>query len=63
MERMPRTLRKQVFIIRCKSKKGEFVSDAESRCCEQAYRDYPEDYSAMNGDVFEASKPAGADGF
>jgi hypothetical protein len=61
-ERMPVDVRKQVFIIRCKSKRGEFVSVEESKFTEQAWRDYPEDYAAMSPEIFQATKPIGADG-
>ena len=63
MERMPVDLRKAVFIARCKSKRGEFTNKDENRLCELAYKDYPEDYALMEGEVFENTRPFGAGGF
>ena len=61
--RMPRELRGKVFMICCKSKRGEFTSTEENELCMQAWNDYPEDYKAMGDEVFQATKPFGADGF
>lgn len=50
----------RVFEIRCKSKRGEALSDAERDLFTRAYAADPKRYAAMDDDVFEATKPFGA---
>jgi hypothetical protein len=50
----------KVFQLRCRSKRGEHLSQEELRLLTQAYRQDPERYSALNRQVFEETAPFGA---
>lgn len=49
-----------VFEARCRSKQGIPLSADVRALCERAYSLDPERYSAMNADVFEATRPFGS---
>lgn len=49
-----------VFELRCRSKNGLPPSDDERALLERAFSLDPERYSAMNADVFEATRPFGS---
>lgn len=52
---------RRVFDLRCLSKRGTPATDEESRdLINRAYREDPDRYSAMNGDVFDATVPVGS---
>lgn len=53
---------RKVFELRCKSKRGHGLSENEQALVERAYRADPARYAAMNGEVFQATLPFGADG-
>lgn len=49
-----------VFHARCKSKRGERLTEAEQALVVRAHRSDPERYAAQSDVVFEATKPFGA---
>lgn len=49
---------KEVFRLRCKSKRGDGLSRRELAFCERALREDPERYSALDEEVFYATRPA-----
>jgi hypothetical protein len=49
-----------VFRLRCRSKRGEFLSTEEGRRCRLAWESDPERYESLNKAVFDATKPFGA---
>lgn len=51
---------REVFRIRCRSKRGERLELVEQKLVEAAYRSDPKRYDAMTLDVFNATLPAGA---
>lgn len=51
---------RRVFVIRCKSKRGEHVSDEERSLFMRAYKADPKRYAAMDADVFDATVPTGS---
>lgn len=50
----------RLFEIRCKAKRGEFLSEAERELVGRTYRADRVRYAAMEASVFEATKPFGA---
>lgn len=50
----------RVFDIRCKSKRGERVSEEDMKFVERAWLEDPDRYGALNAKVFEATKPLGS---
>jgi hypothetical protein len=50
----------KVFRLRCRSKKGEELSREDYDFCVMAYKEDPKRYSAMDKEVFNATKPFGA---
>ena len=51
---------REVFRLRCASKRGDVLSPDQRALCEHAYRVDPTRYSAMNNDVFNATVPFGS---
>jgi hypothetical protein len=49
-----------VFLARCKSRRGEAVSDVERALLDRAYRTNKERYASLDADVFDATVPAGS---
>lgn len=49
-----------VFAARCKSKRGERLTDAEQALVERAWREDQKRYSAMEPDIFDATVPFGS---
>jgi len=49
-----------VFKLRCKSKRGEHLSQQELRLCEAAIKADPRRYERMGVDVFNATVPFGS---
>ena len=47
----------RVFSLRCKSKRGERLTDAEQLFCERAFFADPDRYAALTLPVFEATRP------
>jgi hypothetical protein len=50
----------RVFFLRCKSKRGESVTDEDQRLLVAAYRSDPGRYGDLNADVFNATVPIGS---
>lgn len=57
---MPAELRRRIFALRCKSKGGPGLTSEELRECTAAYNKYPKQYSDMDPEVFEATRPFGS---
>lgn len=57
---MPPDVRRRLFDIRCRSKEGRAVSDEERRFYSMCFDKWPEEYKAMEKDVFDATKPFGS---
>lgn len=51
---------RQVFQLRCKSKRGESLSKEERRLVDDAWKSDEKRYSAMEPDVFDATVPFGS---
>jgi hypothetical protein len=49
-----------VFDVRCRSKRGEATARREQALVARAYGEDPARYKAMEGDVFDATVPAGS---
>ena len=52
--------RDKVFELRCKAKIGNKLTNKEFKFIQKMFEKYPEEYSAMNKEVFDATKPFGA---
>lgn len=50
----------RVFDVRCRSKRGEALSDDDRALIGAAFASDKGRYAAMNGDVFDATVPAGS---
>lgn len=50
----------RVFELRCRSKRGDSLSEKEHELCVKAFEQDEKRYSNMEKDVFEATKPFGA---
>jgi hypothetical protein len=50
----------KLFEIRCQSKLGKGITKKETKFIQKMYEKYPDEYSAMNKEVFEATKPFGS---
>ena len=59
-EKMPPDVRRKLFDIRCRSKRGEYLSEEERKLISLCWSRWPEDYRAMEAEVFEETKPFGA---
>ena len=51
---------REVFQLRCKSKRGEELSREERALVDAAYREDEKRYGAMEDDVFNATVPFGS---
>lgn len=51
---------RDVFRLRCKSKRGETLSKDERALVDRAYKEDEERYAAMEADVFDATVPFGS---
>ena len=51
---------REVFGIRCRSKRGEPITQTELRLCERAMWSDEARYSAEEADVFDATVPFGS---
>lgn len=60
MRTIPTNERERAFNLRCRSKKGEYISVENILFLEIIYKNYPEDCETMEKEVFEATKPFGA---
>lgn len=49
-----------VFDLRCKSKRGQGLSEVEQKTLYEAWKADPDRYNGLDKDVFEATKPFGA---
>jgi hypothetical protein len=50
----------EVFRLRCRSKRGEYLSPDHQALLERAYKSDPKRYGELDRPVFEATKPYGA---
>lgn len=50
----------KVFELRCRSKRGESLSEEQRALVERAWRTDPKRYNAMEEDVFVATAPFGS---
>lgn len=53
--------RNKLFDIRCKSKSGTPLTKKETKFCQLMIEKYREEYTAMNKEVFEATRPFGSE--
>lgn len=51
----------KLFDLRCKSKNGIVPNKKESKFLSDMFTKYPDEYAAMNEDVFYATRPFGSD--
>lgn len=47
----------RVFTLRCRTKRGERLSDEEMKLIDRAWREDDKRYAALNEAVFEATHP------
>ena len=52
--------RNKVFELRCESKSGKKITKEELAYLIKMYKKFPLEYSAMNDEVFQATKPFGS---
>jgi hypothetical protein len=57
---MPPDVRRRLFELRCKSKRGELSASADIAFLEDCWRKWPAEYEAMNREVFMATAPFGS---
>lgn len=57
---MTQAERERLFDLRCRSKRGEYLSPEDVSFLESMWKQFPEQYSAMQPEVFEATKPFGS---
>ena len=57
---MPPETKQRCFDLRCRSKRGEKLSRKDSQFLQKCFDKYPEEYGAMDREVFDATKPFGA---
>lgn len=57
---MPDDVRRRLFDLRCKSKRGELTAAADVAFLEDCWRKWPKEYEAMNREVFVATAPFGS---
>jgi hypothetical protein len=57
---MPRDTRELVYKLRCRSKRGETLAREEFKFLQRAMRQWPEEYAAMNTEIFVATAPFGS---
>ena len=50
----------KVFKLRCRTKRGESITDEERALIEAAFASDRKRYAAMDPDVFDATVPAGS---
>lgn len=50
----------RVFALRCRSKRGEYVSDEDRALLVAAHAADPDRYAGLNDDIFRATAPFGA---
>jgi len=50
----------KLFDIRCKSKRGEKISDVEAAYVMRCHTKFPDAYKAMESEIFKATKPFGS---
>lgn len=62
VRRMPDDIRDKCFRIRCQSKEGRGLADEDQRSLMKWRKAYPDDYAAMEHEVFEATRPFGSKG-
>ena len=54
--------REKLFRIRCDCKQGIHISEEENTFLRKMWKEHPEEYSQMNGEVHKATLPFGARG-
>lgn len=50
----------KVFDLRCKSKMGIVLKNSELNYLSNMFEEYPDDYKAMNKEIFETTRPFGS---
>lgn len=53
---------RRVFDLRCRCKRGEHVAPEDMKLIRRAYAEDPARYTALEADVFEATRPFGSKG-
>lgn len=51
---------RRLFTVRCKSKRGQAITDDESALIDRAFASDPKRYGNMDPDVFNETVPAGS---
>lgn len=54
---MPEDIKARCFDLRCKSKRGQYLTTDESEFLRSCWERWPSDYSAMSSLVFQATHP------
>lgn len=50
----------KVFELRCRSKRGEYLSPEDRKLVDAAYKEDPDRYAELEGPVFNATVPFGS---
>lgn len=59
-EPMPPDIRRKLFDVRCRSKSGQALSEDDRLLINRCWALWPEEFRAMEREVFEATKPFGS---
>lgn len=51
---------REVFRVRCKSRRGDGMTEDERRLIGRAFAEDPRRYAGLDADVFDATVPAGS---
>ena len=52
--------KKKTFKLKCKSKRGEQLTKKEAKYLQKMFAEYPNEYSDMESEVFQETKPFGS---
>lgn len=50
----------EIFLIRCRSKRGQGISAVEQKLCTRAWKEDPDRYEDVEVEVFNATVPFGS---
>lgn len=59
-KQMTHAERERLFDLRCRSKRGEQISPEDFAFLERMWNEFPKEYSAIQSEVLDATKPFGS---
>lgn len=60
MEKMSEKNKLKLFRIKCRSKRGDYVSEEEHAFCREMFKKYRAEYGNDEKEIFENTKPFGS---